>query len=79
MVLLRPVNNKYGYELLEEGEFHELIYRLNGITEDKESIGELCVGDEWVSEYTIMRYFATKKDGLVDTLIICGGIASSIR
>jgi len=52
---------------------------LDECTEMYESSGIFMVNEVILDTHTRYRQFATKEDGLVLTLVLCGGRATSIR
>ena len=52
---------------------------LDEYTEMYESIGIFMVDEVVLDTHTMYRRFATKEDGLVLSLILCGGRATNIR
>lgn len=78
MILLRPTQTGHE-EIATSWSYTKLLSVLDNITERYESEGKFLVKEEYIIPKTIVREFATIKDGLVDTLIICGGVATGIK
>jgi len=52
--------------------------RLESETRQCEEMGLMWVDEHKIDTHTLIRYFATEQDGLVASLIVCGGIATDI-
>lgn len=76
-VLIRPTPEDV--EMIDYGTFSHLFELMEARTKANEAEGVLLVSEEWVNSKCVIRDFATQEQGLVDTLIICGGVAGGVR
>jgi len=52
---------------------------LESETEHAEKLGLMWVDEHKIDTHTLVRNFATVQDGLVASLIVCGGVASDVE
>lgn len=75
MVLIRV--NKNSYQVLGKGNLVTLFALLEEYTIQNENKQKFLVNEE-KDNNCIIREFANQNQGLIETLIICGGIAKTI-
>ena len=63
----------------EVHEMHETYQMLDEVTERYEQCGIYFVNEVKHDTHTLVREFATKEDGLVISLIVCGGRAFGVN